>query len=168
MVLWQLQTQWEWDGIASLQFPEEHDWHIFIKCIQCGEEGQRAVVVSPQLVEEGIRGAVVHLRYTCWFCRRQHEIALRSTGANLGGEAMYEWKNVVSLDCRGVEPIDWRPDMGGALRAAGEGGYEFDEVALDAEDANTDQVAAWYDYDEQQQREVSVILQRYRWARESG
>eukprot|EP00166_Cyanidium_caldarium_P003889 ctg_381.g134 len=81
---------------------------------------------------------------------------------------MYEWKNVVSLDCRGVEPIDWRPDMGGALRAAGEGGYEFDEVALDAEDANTDQVAAWYDYDEQQQREVSVILQRYRWARESG
>lgn len=58
-----------------------------------------------------------------------------------------KFKRIVSLDCRGVEPVDFSPREGWIVKAA-DGGPTFENVDLSEDD--------WVEYDEKNNNSIGI------------
>ena len=107
-------------------------WYLKFACSSCNEESQKWNYVSLGEVNRSAmnRNAINHFSYKCKLCNRENSMTILEdtikpyTSADQGS-----FKDIVTFDCRGLNPIDFSPrDCWIAI--ASDGGKEFKNVDL--------------------------------------
>ncbi|PXF48377.1 hypothetical protein BWQ96_01837 [Gracilariopsis chorda] len=101
-----LQVSAQLTNVTSIKPPDEYPWHLVLQCTSCGEKTSKPVVVSTSDEVEGIRKGVVSLKLTCKLCGRVNDVKLLQQGAYTE-EASPDWAEILSLECRGLQPLEW-------------------------------------------------------------
>lgn len=93
-------------NVTSIKPPEEYPWHLVLQCTSCGEKTSKPVVVSTADEVEGIRKGFVNLKLTCKLCGRVNDVKLLRQSAYTE-EVSPDWAEILSLECRGLQPLEW-------------------------------------------------------------
>lgn len=147
-----VQVQAHLHGVKSVAVPSEnaadYPWHISLRCGSCGEATERPVVVSRSDQAEGIRGATVSLKISCKLCRRVNDLTVLPSESVYTSEDSPNWKDFLTLEARGVEPLDVELADNFDLSITGENGFQAEEAQIvDGE---------FYGYDENLGKEMTV------------
>ncbi|ORY01020.1 DUF866-domain-containing protein [Basidiobolus meristosporus CBS 931.73] len=130
---------------------DDYDWHFKIKCNSCHEVDQNWITLNFTETSDvsGSRGEA-HLVMRCKFCKRESSASfdesqkVRPYTIDDSGS----FARLVTLDCRGLEPVEFEPRDGWVCKGA-ESNTPFQEIDL------TDQ--EWADYDDKANDEVSIM-----------
>ncbi|TKA33625.1 hypothetical protein B0A50_00461 [Salinomyces thailandicus] len=96
--------------------------------------------------QSGSRGDA-NFVWRCKNCKREHSANMIETPKSYPQQSPPKPKNIITMDCRGLEFLEFKPD--GAWKAIGtESGTKFSDIDLTEGD--------WYDYDEKVSEEVSI------------
>merc|ERR1712142_377414 len=147
-----LEISFDVENLATVEaVGKDFRWFLKICCGNCGEVTDWVYVDEEDTVEvKGGRGQA-HMVLNCKLCGRESNISIED-----GSVKKYEcekggFQQMLSFDCRGLEPVDW--ECRGGLVAQTEKGKSF-EVAL--EDGE------FYDYDDDSNETVSVTNPQHR------
>ncbi|KAI6893990.1 hypothetical protein D0869_06003 [Hortaea werneckii] len=140
------------NGVTDLQ-PEDTEDNPFyytfkVQCTSCREIHPNWVGVSRFETNEvsGSRGEA-NFVWRCKNCRKEHSASILEAPKAYGQQSPPKPKNIITLDCRGLEFVDFKPD--GAWQAIGaESGTKFSDIDLTE--------GEWFDYDEKAGDEVSI------------
>ncbi|KAJ1928700.1 hypothetical protein IWQ60_001799 [Tieghemiomyces parasiticus] len=127
---------------------EGFDYHFKIKCNSCQEVTDNLVTVCRQESSSisGSRGEA-NLVMRCKFCKREGSLSFEGITQPYPIEKSGQFAPIVTVECRGLEPVDFEPMDGWKVKGA-ESNTVFDEVDLSDD--------MWADYDEKAGDEVSV------------
>ncbi|KAH9820908.1 putative DUF866 domain protein [Teratosphaeria destructans] len=147
----------ELNGVTDLQ-PEDSEQSPFyytfkVQCTSCREVHPNWVSVSRFETNEqsGSRGEA-NFVWKCKNCKREHSANIVDVPKAYAQQSPAKAQNVITIDCRGLEFVEFKPD--GAWKATGvESGTKFADIDLTEGD--------WYDYDEKASEEVSI--QNMKW-----
>ncbi|KAK1053696.1 hypothetical protein LTR33_014325 [Friedmanniomyces endolithicus] len=142
----------ELNGVTDLQ-PEDTEqtpfYHTFkVQCTSCREVHPNWVSVSRFETNEqsGSRGDA-NFVWRCKNCKREHSANITDTPKAYPQQSPAKAKNILTLDCRGLEFVEFKAD--GAWKATGvESGTKFADIDLTE--------GEWFDYDEKAGEEVSI------------
>ncbi|CBY13004.1 unnamed protein product [Oikopleura dioica] len=124
-----------------------NDFRYFVKicCGACGEITDWVYLDQEDTVEvKGGRG-LANMVLNCKLCGRESNISIED-----GSRVAYDvekggFQQIVSFDCRGLEPVEW--ECRGGLVATTEKGKKFEVELEDGE---------WYDFDDDASESISV------------
>ncbi|KAK0274424.1 hypothetical protein LTR35_011578 [Friedmanniomyces endolithicus] len=142
----------ELNGVTDLQ-PEDTEQTPFyytfkVQCTSCREVHPNWVSVSRFETNEqsGSRGDA-NFVWRCKNCKREHSANITDTPKAYSQQSPAKAKNILTLDCRGLEFVEFKAD--GAWKATGvESGTKFADIDLTE--------GKWFDYDEKAGEEVSI------------
>ncbi|KAK0792129.1 hypothetical protein LTR91_023337 [Friedmanniomyces endolithicus] len=142
----------ELNGVTDLQ-PEDTEQTPFyytfkVQCTSCREVHPNWVSVSRFETNEqsGSRGDA-NFVWRCKNCKREHSANITDTPKAYPQQSPAKAKNILTLDCRGLEFVEFKAD--GAWKATGvESGTKFADIDLTE--------GEWFDYDEKAGEEVSI------------
>ncbi|KAK1069098.1 hypothetical protein LTR12_012713 [Friedmanniomyces endolithicus] len=96
--------------------------------------------------QSGSRGDA-NFVWRCKNCKREHSANITDTPKAYPQQSPAKAKNILTLDCRGLEFVEFKAD--GAWKATGVGsGTKFADIDLTE--------GEWFDYDEKAGEEVSI------------
>lgn len=137
------------NGVTNLSPVDEENYYYSFKveCTHCREKHPNWVGISRSEVHDIPKSkGEANFILKCRNCRRDLSISFEEPFHVYKDEHSGERQNLLILECRGCEIIEFQPD--GEWQAEGtESGTKFPEVDLSDE---------WYDYDEKTQSEVSI------------
>ncbi|KAK2945873.1 putative Eukaryotic protein of unknown function (DUF866) [Blattamonas nauphoetae] len=136
-------------GVTNLH-PEDGDHYYYmirLQCTHCREIHPNwiGVAKSDEFDVPGSRGSA-NLLFKCKNCRRDCNIVLETDFQPYLLEHSETKRPIVTMECRGCEPVEFRPDGNWACDGA-ETRSKFNEMDI------TDE---WYEYDEETKEEVSI------------
>ncbi|KAK5134101.1 hypothetical protein LTR08_006991 [Meristemomyces frigidus] len=142
----------ELEGVTNLQ-PEDTEQAPFfytfkVQCTSCREIHPNWVSISRFETNEqsGSRGDA-NFVWRCKNCKREHTANILDAPKSYAQQSPAKLQNILTIDCRGLELLEFKPD--GAWNATGvESGTKFFDVDLTESD--------WYEYDEKASEEVSI------------
>lgn len=147
-----IEAQCTLNGLKSISFPEDYPWHLKIQCTSCGEEAKRPIVVTQSDEVEGVRGAKVSIKVACKFCERKNDLKILKVHSYEAEQP--EWKPILSLEVRGMQPVGLvLADVPLSIQATS--GSTFEEE-LDSDNSGGKETAEWYGFDEKDNVDVSV------------
>ncbi|KXL46457.1 hypothetical protein M433DRAFT_65643 [Acidomyces richmondensis BFW] len=142
----------ELNGVTDLQ-PEDSEQTPFyytfkIQCTSCRETHPNWVSISrfEKNEQSGSRGEA-NFVWRCKNCKREHSANIVEAPIAYSQHSPPQPRNIITLDCRGLEFVEFKPD--GAWKATGiESGTKFADIDLTE--------GEWFDYDEKAGEEVSI------------
>lgn len=124
-------------------------WYLKFACNNCGEVSSKWNYVS--LVEEtpAQRGSAVnHFVNKCKLCARENSLTIvPDTIGGITADSCSQFKTVLVMDCRGLEPREFSAREGWVVKAA-DGGKTFTDVDLGE--------GEWADYCDKTNQPVGV------------
>ncbi|KAJ2709202.1 hypothetical protein H4R19_004372 [Coemansia spiralis] len=162
MTIVDLQIKAELLNVTALVPDEDeaaYDWHLKTRCGSCSEVTANFVTINRVETSpiSGSRGDA-NLVMRCKFCKREASASIVGKPAEYMAADSGQFVTVLSLECRGLEPVEFEPRDGWTARGA-ESGTRF---AIDLTEGE------WYDYDEEAALEVSVTDIGHRFERGKG
>ncbi len=129
---------------------DDFRYYLKLKCANCGEvpDHWQYVSMAEKQPVKGGRGDA-NCVSKCKLCSRENSLdILEASLASYDAKDSGNWKTIVAMDCRGMEPVEFSPRNGWAAKGYkededGEGqetGTAFEDVDLSDKD--------WADYDE--------------------
>nr|XP_048718307.1 CXXC motif containing zinc binding protein isoform X1 [Caretta caretta] len=109
-----LQLKATLENITNLRpVGEDFRWYLKMKCGNCGEISEKWQYL--QLMDsaplKGGRGSATMVQ-KCKLCSRENSIdILRDTIKPYNAEDSEKFKTVVEFECRGLEPVDFQPQV---------------------------------------------------------
>jgi len=133
-------------------------WHLKIKCTQCGEvpEHWQYATLSEEQALKGGRGSANFI-YKCKLCSKQNSLdIIEDSVVSYDMLDNNKFKTIVIFDCRGLEPVDFDPRDGWKSQ-----GYKENE---DGEGEVTSTIFSdvdltdkeWADYDEKSDESTCI------------
>ncbi|KAK3630477.1 hypothetical protein LTR56_009473 [Elasticomyces elasticus] len=142
----------ELEGVTDLQPQDTEETPFYytfkVQCTSCREIHPNWVSVSRFETNEqsGSRGDA-NFVWRCKNCKREHSANITDTPKSYSQQSPPKAKNIIVLDCRGLEFVEFKPD--GLWKAVGiESKTKFADIDLTEGD--------WFDYDEKSSEEVSI------------
>ncbi|KIX10437.1 uncharacterized protein Z518_01519 [Rhinocladiella mackenziei CBS 650.93] len=142
----------ELEGVTDLapsDTAESPYYYTFkVQCTSCRETHANWVGVSRHEMNEqsGSRGEA-NFVWKCKNCKRESSATIKAAPTAYEPNSPAKAKNIIEIDCRGLEFIDFKPD--GEWEATGIGsGTKFTGIDLSE--------GEWFDYDEKAGEEVSI------------
>lgn len=153
MVVYYLKAQAELEGVTDLQpldtpqSPFEYSFRI--ECTGCREVHPKPVSINRFETYDIERSSgAASFVFKCHSCKKEKTASIDRTKEKVTAEDKNKWVNVLVIDARGIDFVEFIPD--GRFECVGaESGTVFEEV--DLEDGE------WYDYDDKAGAEVSVV-----------
>ncbi|KAM9242856.1 CXXC motif containing zinc binding protein isoform 3-T3 [Dugong dugon] len=116
-----LQLKATLENVTSLRpVGEDFRWYLKMKCGNCGEISEkwqyiRLMVTAPPTTDsvalKGGRGSASMVQ-KCKLCSRENSIEiLSSTIKSYNAEDSERFKTIVEFECRGLEPVDFQPQV---------------------------------------------------------
>ncbi|KAJ2782995.1 hypothetical protein H4R18_001958 [Coemansia javaensis] len=134
-----------------------YDWHFKMQCGTCKEVTEKFVTINDAETRNkpGSRGEA-NLVMRCKFCKREGAASILDRAVEYtGGDSGEEFATILSIECRGMEPVAFEPRGGWTAKGVDSNmRFEFD---LDE--------GEWYGYDEKAGIEVSVADIEHRFQR---
>ncbi|XP_050402184.1 UPF0587 protein v1g245604 [Patella vulgata] len=157
MVKISLQINAQLENVTELQPADQEDfgWCMKLQCMNCNEETPDFVFccLSESSEVSGGRGSA-SLVIKCKLCKRENSIdIIKDSLSSYMSEDSGKFKTIVTFDCRGVQPIEFKPNDGWKVKAEGEKSNATFELELTENE--------WYDYDEKASESVSVTEFKY-------
>ncbi|XP_037683123.1 CXXC motif containing zinc binding protein isoform X2 [Choloepus didactylus] len=104
------------ENVTSLRpVGEDFRWYLKMKCGNCGEisEKWQYIRLMDSVALKGGRGSASMIQ-KCKLCARENSIEiLSSTIKSYNAEDSEKFKTIVEFECRGLEPVDFQPQMRG-------------------------------------------------------
>ncbi|ETN40715.1 uncharacterized protein HMPREF1541_04995 [Cyphellophora europaea CBS 101466] len=142
----------ELNGVTDLRPTDTVEtpyWYTFkVQCTSCRETHANWVGVNRHEMSEqsGSRGEA-NFVWKCKNCKRESSATIKSAPATYEQTEPPKAKNLIDIDCRGLEFTEFKPD--GEWEAKGvESGTLFTGIDLSE--------GEWFDYDEKAGDEVSI------------
>ncbi|KAI1617452.1 hypothetical protein EDD36DRAFT_424195 [Exophiala viscosa] len=142
----------ELEGVTDLKPTDTADspyYYTFkVQCTSCREVHANWVGVNRHEMNEqsGSRGEA-NFVWKCKNCKRESTATIKAAPAVYEQNSPAKVKNIIDIDCRGLEFTDFRAD--GEWEAKGvESGTKFSGIDLSE--------GEWFDYDEKAGEEVSI------------
>ncbi|RKP13496.1 hypothetical protein BJ684DRAFT_16107 [Piptocephalis cylindrospora] len=137
------------EGLTDLTLAEGEVIHLRVECTNChlAPEGTMTLDPTEEIALNGSRGSA-HLVFRCKDCRHENSATL------VGGINRYldaqagSWAPMIELDCRGLEPVGFKP-IGTWIAKGADSGTSFTEIDLEE--------GEWMDYDEKTGEAVSAL-----------
>ncbi|ESO89690.1 hypothetical protein LOTGIDRAFT_192905 [Lottia gigantea] len=127
---------------------EDFGWCMKLQCMNCNEETPDFVFasLSESTGVTGGRGSA-SLVIKCKLCKRENSLdIIRDSLGKYNIEDAGKFRTIVTFDCRGVQPTDFKPNDGWKVKGEESNTpFEIDLTELE-----------WYDYDEKASESVSV------------
>ncbi|OBA20570.1 hypothetical protein METBIDRAFT_43948 [Metschnikowia bicuspidata var. bicuspidata NRRL YB-4993] len=152
MVKFYLKAQAELSNVTNLKPVDTPDspfeYTFRIECTKCREIHGKPVTIN-RFEQHDISGSKGEASFVfrCKSCRNEHSAQISRTVESLSPENAGKWVNLLEIDARGADFIDFIPEGRWVCEALNSTSI-FDEV--DLEDGE------WYDYDDNKGQEVSV------------
>jgi len=92
---------------------EDFRWYLKMKCGNCGEisEKWQYIRLMDSVALKGGRGSASMVQ-KCKLCARENSIEiLSSTIKSYNAEDNEKFKTIVEFECRGLEPVDFQPQV---------------------------------------------------------
>lgn len=126
-----------------------HSWLVKLKCGSCGEVTDKFQdITEAEKVPQKHNRSETNLLIKCKLCSRENSIdVIEGSNAEFTIDNVGNYKTIVVFDCRGVEPVAYKPTSGWIVQSENNGKI-FEDVDLSDED--------WVDYDEKNQESVRV------------
>ncbi|XP_058792480.1 CXXC motif containing zinc binding protein [Phymastichus coffea] len=151
MVKIALQLKANLENVESLTSSASPDfrWYMKFGCNNCGEVSSKWNYVSLSEETPAVRGSAVnHFVNKCKLCARENSLSIiPETIAGINADSCTEFKTVVVLDCRGLEPKEFSAREGWVIKAA-DNGQTFNDVDLSE--------GEWADYCDKTNQPVGV------------
>lgn len=127
----------------------EFRWYLKFACNNCGEVSSKWNYASLSEETPAARGSAVnHFVNKCKLCARENSLSiLTETICGISAETSTDFKTVVVLDCRGLEPKEFSAREGWIVKAADDG-KTFNDVDLSE--------GEWADYCDKTNQPVGV------------
>ncbi|KAF9213547.1 hypothetical protein BGZ59_005177 [Podila verticillata] len=144
-----LQIKAELENITDLiPADADHTWHFKVQCTGCREVDQNWITMNAIDKAELSSGrGEANLVMKCKFCKRESSADFSSKPVAYEIENNDKFATIVTIECRGLEPVDFEPRMGWKAKGA-ESGTVFDEVDLSEGD--------WAEYDDKSELPVAI------------
>ncbi|GAB4813654.1 hypothetical protein N2152v2_000700 [Parachlorella kessleri] len=151
MVLFLLCIKADLEGVASVRLPPGSQYCITVKD-SAGEDIREGVYVAADEVYElsGSRGVANFVMKWAKDSKREAYLNVEEVKAvtrALKGDDAGTFVPIIGFECRGLEPIDWRPE--GGFVVEGTSGKVWEEVDLSEKE--------WADYDDRSNESVSIM-----------
>ncbi|KAL1489142.1 hypothetical protein ABEB36_014084 [Hypothenemus hampei] len=127
----------------------DHPFSLKLKCTGCGEVSNKWHIITEAETFPGKTGRSENNYIAkCKMCGRENslDIVARSNASYTNGDSE-KFKSIVSFECRGIEPVDYRPLSGWIVKVEGSSKV-FENVDLSEKE--------WVEYDEEIQDSVGV------------
>ncbi|KAJ3041813.1 hypothetical protein HDV00_008703 [Rhizophlyctis rosea] len=152
MPRYELQWKADLEGITDLRpaSKSDYDWRFKFKCTKCSETGDNFVTftASDESAQSGSRG-VANLVMKCKFCKAEGSANIEiDTLKPYTIEQTGKFAPLVSLEGRGIEPVEWTAADGFTAEGA-ESGTKFEDIDLSEGD--------WTEYDEKAGASVEIM-----------
>ncbi|KAJ1732130.1 hypothetical protein LPJ61_002194 [Coemansia biformis] len=162
MTIIDLQIKAELLNVTALVPDEEetaYNWHFKMRCGSCNETTANFVTINSVEGNQisGSRGDA-NLVMRCKFCKREASASIVGKPVEYTDADSGKFVRILSLECRGLEPVEFEPRDGWTARGAD----SKTRFAIDLTEGE------WYDYDEEAGLEVSVTEIEHRFERGRG
>ncbi|XP_066258452.1 UPF0587 protein CG4646 [Euwallacea similis] len=127
----------------------DHSFSLKLKCTSCGEVSDKwhDVIESEKFPGKTGRSENNYIA-KCKMCGRENSLDIvPGSNASYTNEDSEKFKSIVAFDCRGTEPVDYRPSEGWLVKVEGSSKV-FNDVDLIEKE--------WVEYDEKIQDSVGV------------
>ncbi|GJJ68255.1 hypothetical protein EMPS_00601 [Entomortierella parvispora] len=144
-----LQIKAELENITEL-IPEDadHTWHFKIQCTKCREIDSNHITFNAiDKAEMGSGRGEANLVMKCKFCKCESSADFASKPVAYDIENSGKFQTIVTIECRGLELVDFAPREGWKAKGA-ESGTVFEDIDLTDGD--------WADYDEKSELPVAI------------
>nr|XP_020013996.1 UPF0587 protein C1orf123 homolog isoform X3 [Castor canadensis] len=111
---------------------EDFRWYLKMKCGNCGETSEKwqYIRLMDSVALKGGRGSASMVQ-KCKLCARENSIEiLSSTIKSYNAEDHEKFKTIVEFECRGLEPVDFQPQVAGFAAEGVESGTVFSDINL--------------------------------------
>ncbi|KAF9426840.1 hypothetical protein BGZ94_005941 [Podila epigama] len=144
-----LQLKAELENITELiPADADHTWHFKIQCTGCREVNDNWITVNAVDKAELSSGrGEANLVMKCKFCKRESSADFASKPVPYNIENNDKFATIVTIECRGLEPVGFEPRVGWNAKGA-ESGTPFEDIDLSDGD--------WADYDEKSELPVAI------------
>ncbi|KAF2152311.1 DUF866-domain-containing protein [Myriangium duriaei CBS 260.36] len=135
--------------LRPLDTEESPFYYTFkVQCTSCRETHPNWVAFNRFEENElsGSRGEA-NFVWRCKNCKREHSASIKEAPKVYEAQAPAKAKNIIELDCRGLEFVEFKAD-GDWLATGAESGTKFTGIDLTE--------GEWFDYDEKTSEEVSI------------
>ncbi|GAM88570.1 hypothetical protein ANO11243_066040 [Dothideomycetidae sp. 11243] len=142
----------ELEGVTDLRPQDTQEtpyYYTFkVQCTSCRETHPNWVSFNRFEENElsGSRGEA-NFVWRCKNCKREHSASIKEAPKSYEAQTPAKAKNIIELDCRGLEFVDFKAD-GDWLATGAESGTKFTGIDL-AE-------GEWFEYDEKTSEQVSI------------
>ncbi|KAF9337616.1 hypothetical protein BG006_003789 [Podila minutissima] len=144
-----LQIKAELENITDLiPADADHTWHFKVQCTGCREVDQNWITMNAIDKAELSSGrGEANLVMKCKFCKRESSADFASKPVAYEIENNDKFATIVTIECRGLEPVNFEPRMGWKAKGA-ESGTVFDDVDLSE--------GEWVEYDDKSELPVGI------------
>ncbi|KAJ8969198.1 hypothetical protein NQ314_001869 [Rhamnusium bicolor] len=134
------------------EFYTSHPNYTFllkIKCSSCGEISDKWHDVTESQTYPGKTGkSENHYIAKCKLCGRENNLdIIPGSNGKYTSDDQGSFKNIVTFDCRGIEPVDFSPSEGWIAKVEDSGNI-FDNINLSDKE--------WVEYDEKSKQSVGI------------
>ncbi|XP_017770506.1 PREDICTED: UPF0587 protein GA18326 [Nicrophorus vespilloides] len=126
----------------------EYTFLLKLKCLNCGEVSQKwQDVVESETQPTKTGKSETHYFAKCKLCSRENSLdIIEGSNGKFTLEHAGKFVNLVTFDCRGLEPVDFNPTGGWIAKT--EGGTVFEDVDLSEKE--------WVEYDDKLKLSVGI------------
>lgn len=119
------------ENIQELNSRDENfRWYLKFSCSGCSEESDKWNYLSLNEVVDHNHGAVNHFVCKCKSCKRVNTVTIIEDSLKAyTAEDEGTFKTIAIFDCRGLNPIDFKPGEEWVVKAV-DNGTEFEKVDL--------------------------------------
>jgi len=92
-----------------------------IKCLNCGEISEKwHDVTESDVIESQSKHQSNHFVAKCKLCGRENSLdIIKDSNGKFTSENQNKFQTIVTFDCRGIEPIDFNPNVGWIAKVEG-------------------------------------------------
>ncbi|KAG0344906.1 hypothetical protein BG004_004099 [Podila humilis] len=144
-----LQIKAELENVTDLiPADADHTWHFKVQCTGCREVDRNWITMNAVDKAELSSGrGEANLVMKCKFCKRESSADFASKPVAYEIENNHKFATIITIECRGLEPIDFEPRLGWKAKGA-ESGTPFEDVDLSE--------GEWVEYDEKSELPVGI------------
>ncbi|XP_026468670.1 UPF0587 protein GA18326-like [Ctenocephalides felis] len=148
MVKFNLEVKASLENVEKLSSGQDHTWFLKIKCTSCGETSDKwHDLCLSETTSHAHEKSEMNFHMKCKLCSRENWMnIIPDSFKDYTNSDSEKYKQIVTFDCRGLEPVDFSPRDGWSVSI--EEGGTFDNVDL------TDK--EWNDYDEKIGQPVGI------------